>query len=73
MSQDSNGKGATVSNPLLGTVRASEGPSGMRLEAPNTTFEGLAQLLTELMQPAGGGLNQDGREEGAIKWFWNSC
>jgi uncharacterized protein (TIGR03435 family) len=27
-----------------------EGSSGLRLEAPNTTFEGLAQLLTELMR-----------------------
>jgi uncharacterized protein (TIGR03435 family) len=49
ISEDS--KGATVSNPLLGTVRASQGQNGsMRLEAPNTTFEGLSGLLTEFLR-----------------------
>lgn len=48
ISEDS--KSATVSNALLGTVRASEGPAGMHLEAPNATFEGLAGLLTELLR-----------------------
>lgn len=50
VTEDPKGGGATVSNPLLGTVRAMEGKNGMRLEAPNTTFEGLAGLLTELMR-----------------------
>jgi uncharacterized protein (TIGR03435 family) len=50
VTEDPKGRGGTVSNPLLGTVRASESSGGLRLEAPNTTFEGLAQLLTELMR-----------------------
>jgi uncharacterized protein (TIGR03435 family) len=48
VTEDPKGRGGTVSNPLLGTVRASESSGALRLEAPNTTFEGLAQLLTEL-------------------------
>jgi uncharacterized protein (TIGR03435 family) len=50
ITEDPKNRGGTASNPLLGTVRFSESPSGLRLEAPNTTFEGLAQLLTELMR-----------------------
>lgn len=50
ITEDPNGRGATVTNALLGTVRASEGPTGMRLEAPSTTFEGLANLLAELLR-----------------------
>jgi uncharacterized protein (TIGR03435 family) len=50
ITEDPKSRGGTASNPLLGTVRFSEDSKGLRLEAPNTTFEGLAQLLTELMR-----------------------
>jgi uncharacterized protein (TIGR03435 family) len=50
VTEDPKTRGGTASNPLLGTVRFSEDPKGLRLEAPDTTFEGLAQLLTELLR-----------------------
>jgi len=43
-------KGATVTGPRLGTVQAKEDPNGLRLEAPNITFDGLASILTQLVR-----------------------
>ena len=43
---DGSGYTTTISNPRMGTVREIDGPNRIqRWEAPNTTFEGLADLL----------------------------
>jgi uncharacterized protein (TIGR03435 family) len=45
-----NGRGATtITSPLLGTVRTTVSEGVEHLEAPNTTFEGLAGLMSTMM------------------------
>lgn len=52
---DGNGVTVTMTNPRMGTVRESplQSPDGVRrLEAPNISLEGLAELLTIVAAPA---------------------
>lgn len=49
VTEDANS--GTLSGPLTGTVRGTMGSDGkMRLDAPNMTFEGLADLLTQFIR-----------------------
>jgi uncharacterized protein (TIGR03435 family) len=51
VTDEAGGRGGTLSGPRTGTVRATMGSDGnMRLDAPNMTFEGLADLLTALVR-----------------------
>jgi uncharacterized protein (TIGR03435 family) len=51
VTDEPGGRGGTISGARTGTVRATMGADGtMRMEAPNITFEGLADLLTQLIR-----------------------
>ena len=48
---DPNGRGGTLTGLRTGTVRMTMGSDGaVRMEAPNMTFEGLADLLTQMLR-----------------------
>ncbi len=51
VTDEPGGRGGTLTGARTGTVRGTMGPDGvMRLDAPNMTFEGLADLLTQLVR-----------------------
>jgi len=51
LTDDPKGRGGTLTGSRTGTVRMAMGPDGtMHLEAPNMSFEGLSDLLTQLLR-----------------------
>jgi uncharacterized protein (TIGR03435 family) len=69
LTEDSKGRGGTLSGSRTGTVHMAMGTDGtMRVDAPNMSFEGLSDLLTQLLrQPVVDMTGKKGRYQIALE------